>query len=371
MFRIDRNKHSGFEDDYADLALGVITSNKFKEYSHIADSDWAYFVLSEFYKKAKEYGLIDTMGLEKISEPVTKDSMDDLRCFMKSFLLAKPEQIHKAHEHLKPIHDAYVSVKRKKAMPPAGFSDFSEDLFLKCFQENDYKAMCNRTDSDGVKYNVRILRSLGIRSCPYCGCEYIGGRGTKILGAELDHFVNKSMYPFFALCLYNLIPSCSACNNHKSAADDLDLVSPLEEKADFDSNIGIRIHSRPYVRVADEMYHESCMAVKVTADRDSDEYSRYKRNIQLFNLEDIYDGFEREAALYMEKMTRYPKTQVEELERILAMGEIDEWQSRVRYRHQLEKDLFLDQCAQGEEQAGKPVSKMYTDLYRTYRKPKD
>ena len=142
MFRIDRNKHSGFEDDYADLALKVITSTKFEKYSYIPDSDWPYFVLSEFYKKAKEYGLIDKMGLGKIREPVTKDSMDDLRCFMKSFLLAKPEQIHKAHEHLKPIHDAYVSVKRKKAMPPAGFSDFSEDLFLtvglECIQIQSY-----------------------------------------------------------------------------------------------------------------------------------------------------------------------------------------------------------------------------------------
>lgn len=358
MIRIDRKKHSEFENEYADRALDVITSKKFKDFSHIADEDWAYYVLSEFYAKVKKYGLIDEMGLKRLNEPVTQDSLEDLRCFMKRFLLATPEQIHKAH------------VLLEEMKPSKGFAEFSEDSFLKCFQESDYRALCDCTDNNGVKYNVRILRSLGIRSCPYCGCEYIGGRGKKILGAELDHFVNKRDYPFFALCLYNLIPSCSACNNHKSKDDYLELVSPFEEKADFDANIGIRIYSRPYVRVANEECHKSFIAVKVTADRDSEEYGRYKRNIKEFNLEDIYEGLELEASLYMERMIQYPKTQVEELERILAMGEIDEWQSRVRYRHQLEKDLFLNQCAEGEEQAGKTMSKMYTDLYRTYRKPR-
>lgn len=34
--------------------------------------------------------------------------------------------------------------------------------------------------------------------------------------AKLDHFYPKSLYPFFALSLYNLIPVCGTCNLVKS-----------------------------------------------------------------------------------------------------------------------------------------------------------
>ena len=357
MLKVNRKKHDEFENEYAEMALKVMESKRLEGYDDIADEDWPSFVLREFYEKIVEYGLADEMGLEKLSDQVVERSLDDIRYFIKKLLLATPEQIHRAHIYLKSMK------KNLNSESP----DISKDTFLQSFQKTYYRAMCERKDERGVKYNVRILKSLGIRSCPYCGCEYIGGRGKKILGAELDHFVNKTDYPFFALCLYNLIPSCSACNNHKRKADDLELISPFEEKADFDSNIGIRLHSRPFVREEDGTYHESSIEVRVISDRYSEEYDRYKKNIKVFALQDIYEDFEDEAALYLDRMVRYPGTQVEEIEQILAMDGIDEWQSRVRYRHRLEQDLFLDRCAEGTEQSKKPESKMYTDLYRTYR----
>lgn len=52
--------------------------------------------------------------------------------------------------------------------------------------------------------------------CPYCGKSYIeveeeqGYRDDK---PPIDHYLPKSLYPFFALSCYNLIPCCTGCNS--------------------------------------------------------------------------------------------------------------------------------------------------------------
>lgn len=349
MLKVDRKKHSAFEDEYAEEALKVLKGMKGTETMPLKDTD----KLLTFYQKIEAYGLRDVMGLgSALSDPTEAK----LKVFLKNFFLASPETLKKAHAHLK----------------DSKYRGCSSDRFLKHFQDNAYSSMCNHTDKNNIRYNIRILRSLDYRVCPYCGCAYVGGRGDHILGAELDHFINKKDYPFFALCLYNLVPSCKSCNNHKRKGDDECLVSPFEEAADFDSNIKIRLYSRPYVQMVKNEYHESRIEVRVTSDEDSDDYKRYKANVDGFNLQDAYEALESEAVEYVNKMVRYPGTQMKELEHILAMdlGGIDEWRLRVEHGHKLEKELFLDQCAEADEQAKKINSKLYTDLYKTYRRPR-
>lgn len=62
-----------------------------------------------------------------------------------------------------------------------------------------------------------------IKACLYCNAQFtlaIGkeGRKKKLL-FQLDHFYNKSKFPFLSLTFGNLIPSCSTCNNSKSNKD--------------------------------------------------------------------------------------------------------------------------------------------------------
>ena len=45
--------------------------------------------------------------------------------------------------------------------------------------------------------------------------------------SQLDHFFPKNEYPLFALCFYNLIPSCYGCNNKKSTSKFY--ISPYDE----------------------------------------------------------------------------------------------------------------------------------------------
>lgn len=65
-----------------------------------------------------------------------------------------------------------------------------------------------------------ISKHLDLDYCPYCGNEEVAftefvhpANGKTLLKPELDHFLPKSIYPFFAVSIFNLIPSCDKCNH--------------------------------------------------------------------------------------------------------------------------------------------------------------
>lgn len=60
-----------------------------------------------------------------------------------------------------------------------------------------------------------LVRITGVTVCPYCNRNFVNVTN-EANTSQLDHFFPKSEYPLFALCFYNLIPSCYGCNNKKS-----------------------------------------------------------------------------------------------------------------------------------------------------------
>lgn len=65
-----------------------------------------------------------------------------------------------------------------------------------------------------------LLKSLEITVCPYCNRSFIHSiEERESRTCQIDHFFNKSKYPYLALSFYNLIPSCYACNHTKSTHD--------------------------------------------------------------------------------------------------------------------------------------------------------
>lgn len=79
-----------------------------------------------------------------------------------------------------------------------------------------YKKFFTKQDSTiNKKNNISLIQDLGVTVCPYCNRNYINSRNDN-LGCDFDHYYSKSRYPFFALTLSNLIPSCSTCNRIKN-----------------------------------------------------------------------------------------------------------------------------------------------------------
>lgn len=67
-----------------------------------------------------------------------------------------------------------------------------------------------------------FVTMLGLRVCPYCNEQYIAPTVTEngCVRGDLDHFLSRKKYPYFALSIYNLIPCCKFCNSSLKGDED-------------------------------------------------------------------------------------------------------------------------------------------------------
>ena len=91
-----------------------------------------------------------------------------------------------------------------------------------------YEIIRNSFGANLQKYN-------DIYICPYCEKNYINiiKVGDKTLKPDLDHFYSKSLYPFLASSIENLIPSCQMCNSRLKGNIDFyekKHINPLENR---------------------------------------------------------------------------------------------------------------------------------------------
>lgn len=74
---------------------------------------------------------------------------------------------------------------------------------------------------------------MGVEVCPYCNRTYIFSSNDRRT-AEFDHFIPQEKYPIFALCLFNLIPSCPICNGIKNDNESF-FYNPYSSELQFDT----------------------------------------------------------------------------------------------------------------------------------------
>lgn len=84
-----------------------------------------------------------------------------------------------------------------------------------------------------------LLRNLNVRVCPYCNRIYTVTLPSpeevdkdeifRASRATFDHFFCQSRFPYLALSLFNLVPSCFSCNMSKKDYKE-DIIYPYEEE---------------------------------------------------------------------------------------------------------------------------------------------
>jgi 5-methylcytosine-specific restriction endonuclease McrA len=114
----------------------------------------------------------------------------------KHFILASPDDIARMKE------------RSSSTNPSKEFATFMAHLYNQFFQSKT---------PDGEILGYWLIKRLGLRTCPYCNREYTFcvSKGKTKTRPQFDHFYPKKKYPCFALCFYNLVPSCPICNKAK------------------------------------------------------------------------------------------------------------------------------------------------------------
>lgn len=97
-----------------------------------------------------------------------------------------------------------------------------------------------------------LQSQLCVKVCPYCNRVYTTTLyGKKRVRPDFDHFYPQSRYPYFAVSLFNLIPSCNVCNKAK--------FDYAEIKDGFEKKVGKKTYKRQRKSIIypyDESYNE-------------------------------------------------------------------------------------------------------------------
>lgn len=180
-----------------------------------------------------------------------------------------------------------------------------------------------------------FYKQIHIETCPYCNTVNIHYAPATINASsekgELDHFYPKDIYPILGLSFYNLIPSCSICNNtqHKASNDvtrtrqdyslrSMHIINPYEYcDVNYFFSFNLRSH------------WESANSNDIDILTDGDKQAGYN---SLLKLKSRYNTeYNRNIALsIIRKVNRKPASYFDYLKRLpipqsLLVEELDEW----------------------------------------------
>lgn len=230
------------------------------------------------------------------------------------------------------------------------YSHMEEECFEKIEGKEELKAIYKKIHDlyekvanscrGGVKTNVRIVKESKISTCPYCNRDYINCRGNNVSGGQLDHFYNRSKYPIFSICLYNLVPVCGNCNRVKSNVDD-DIISPFDESIDFNSSLYFDY----------EFDNNGQIVLDIVGD------NGLENNIKIMKIKQAYEMHNIDVKELVEKAEIYNKTQTEEI--IETFSELKVSLSSAEF-----KELIFGRTLKPERFGKKPLSKLKYNILK-------
>lgn len=220
-----------------------------------------------------------------------------------------------------------------------------------------YKNIYHAFVEIGYEQNIKkdkFVEAVGIKVCPYCNRTFIQnvsiGKKSVVKG-ELDHFLSKDDYPCFAICKYNLVPSCPFCNHGKGNDNKPNLQSPydLVDANGIKFRMTITGHGFPNM--------ERCArAITIYVDDNGNGGNSMQDNIDQFHLKELYQMHTDYAAeiYYLGKLKHNSKYLYSTRKRLrkLDMGIT---------KDELER-LFLGFYTNPSEFGNRPLAKFRYDL---------
>lgn len=235
-------------------------------------------------------------------------------------------------------------------------------LLDKVFYYADY----DRWDAYG------LAKKLNVNVCPYCNqlpTYTIGTSLKKGVRPEFDHFLDKVRFPYLALSIYNLVPSCHICNSN------------LKRSTEFDSDEHEYYH--PYLKGFDEEGIKFTLGIKnvemlltsiykkewILKEKDTykieligPENKELPNNIDVFRLEDRYNYDTSYIDEMIKKAFIYNDTYVESLYK--------EWDGLFSSKEEIKQTLmgnYLTSPDIGKRPLGK-LTKDITEELKIFKK---
>jgi hypothetical protein len=152
-------------------------------------------------------------------------------------------------------------------------------------------------------------------TCYFCNLNFINDYQDENEKSKneftLDHYFDKADYPYLALSLYNLVPSCYTCNSKLKKTEKINSLSPTSDKFDFNEKVKFKLFLSSKNRNFTIQKPED---IEVPLKENYSE--EYKKYIDVFKLNDRYKFHKKEAFELIEKARLYPESRLEEMAKL-------------------------------------------------------
>lgn len=149
-----------------------------------------------------------------------------------------------------------------------------------------------------------LVKLTNTKVCPYCNRNFIVNFDQDNTTVELDHFFPKTDYPYLAISLYNLIPSCHTCN-HKKDAKLLDIYPYKESFHDY-AKFSCNLIKLPF--------EEKNINLKIIPKDNSEKIlDKIEDYTEVLNISTLYDNHKDIVLELMQKSIIYNDSYIDEL----------------------------------------------------------
>jgi len=192
-------------------------------------------------------------------------------------------------------------------------------------------------------------KSLETRTCYFCNIHFVNEYKIDDENYQneftLDHYYDKASYPYLALSLYNLIPSCYTCNSKLKKTKELNVLAPNSQNFDFHQKVKFKLFLEPsYKNLHIKSKDDIDIPLK---EQFSDIYTKY---IEIFKLNERYKAHKDLVYEMIQKAELYPESRLKELQNLTGIP-----------FQQIKKDIF-NLIDENEDLSKKPFSKLIKDI---------
>ena len=213
---------------------------------------------------------------------------------------------------------------------------------------DDVKALFNYETKFQKHISKFFEKYVEVHTCYFCNIEFINTFMTKDEkvknGFTLDHYIDKSKYPYLALSLYNLIPSCCTCNTKVKGIHPIETLSPSSEYFDFKNKVKFKTFiQNSNLQIDSEEDFDLLLKEDFT-----DIYQKY---IDVLELNGRYEYHKYKVIEMINKRKAYPDSRIEELAALTQ-----------KTHEEVKQDLFGAYLYDADDLHKRPLSKLTRDI---------